>query len=67
MRILIAESDVALGLFLEREFRNESYAVDLASDPGEAKSLARERHYDAAVLDLKLSGLGSFRSSTAAS
>ena len=52
MRILIAESDVALGLFLEREFRSENYAVDLAGDPHEVRTFARERHYDAAVLDL---------------
>jgi two-component system copper resistance phosphate regulon response regulator CusR len=54
MRILVAESDVALGLFLEREFRAENYAVDLAGDANEAKTLARERHYDAALLDLNL-------------
>jgi two-component system copper resistance phosphate regulon response regulator CusR len=54
MRILVAESDVALGLFLEREFRAENYGVDLAGDANEAKTLARERHYDAAVLDLNL-------------
>jgi len=41
-------------LFLEREFRSENYAVDLAGDPNEVKSSARERHYDAAVLDLNL-------------
>ena len=52
MRILIAESDVALGLFLEREFRSENYAVDLAGDAHEVRTFARERHYDAAVLDL---------------
>jgi len=54
MRILIAESDIALGLFLESEFRNENYTVDLAADPNEVKALVRERHYDAAVLDLLL-------------
>jgi two-component system, OmpR family, copper resistance phosphate regulon response regulator CusR len=54
MRILVAESDIALGLFLEREFRAENYAVDLAGDANEAKTLARERHYDAAVLDLNV-------------
>jgi two-component system OmpR family response regulator len=54
MRILVAESDVALGAFLEREFRAENYAVDLAQNANEAKSLVRDRHYDAAVLDLHL-------------
>ena len=41
-------------VFLEREFRAENYAVDLAQNANEAKSLARDRHYDAAVLDLHL-------------
>jgi len=54
MRILVAESDFALGAFLEREFRAENYAVDRAVNAVEAKSLARERHYDAAILDLHL-------------
>ena len=54
MRILIAEGEVALGLFLERQFRNENYAVDLANQASEAKTLAREQHYDAAILDLSL-------------
>ena len=54
MRILISEGDVALGLFLEKEFRNENYAVDLASEASEATKLVRERHYDVAVLDLSL-------------
>jgi len=54
MRILVAESDAALGSFLEREFRAENYAVDLAQNANEAKSLVRDRHYDAAVLDLHL-------------
>jgi two-component system, OmpR family, copper resistance phosphate regulon response regulator CusR len=55
MRILFAESDFALGAFLEREFRAENYAVDRAVNAVEAKTLARERHYDAAILDLHLS------------
>ena len=54
MRLLIAESDPALGLILEREFRTEKYAVDLAVELREVRTLARERHYDAAVLDLDL-------------
>jgi two-component system, OmpR family, copper resistance phosphate regulon response regulator CusR len=54
MRILVAESDLSLGIFLEMEFRAENHAVDLASDPAEVKSLVRDRHYDAAILDLHL-------------
>jgi two-component system copper resistance phosphate regulon response regulator CusR len=54
MRILVAESEAALGTVLETEFRAENYAVDRAVSANEAKSLARSRHYDAAVLDLHM-------------
>jgi len=54
MRILVAESDPALGMFLRRGFDAEHYAVDLAADREEAKSLAQERNYDTAILDLNL-------------
>lgn len=69
MRILVAESDPALGMFLRRGFDAEHYAVDLAADREEAKSLAQERNYDTAILDLNLpreGGLDFLRSIRAA-
>jgi DNA-binding response OmpR family regulator len=54
VRILVAERDLSLGTFLEIEFRAENHAVDLASDAAEVRSLARDRRYDAAILDLHL-------------
>jgi DNA-binding response OmpR family regulator len=54
MRILVAESEAALGTVLETEFRAENYAVDRAVSANEAKSLARSRYYDAAILDLHM-------------
>jgi two-component system OmpR family response regulator len=54
MRILVAESDPALGAFLERGFDAENYAVDLTMDSEEAESMAQEQSYDAAILDLNL-------------
>ena len=54
MRLLVAESDPALGTFLRRGFDAEHYAVDLAEEGEEAKSLAQERNYDTAILDLNL-------------
>ena len=54
MRILVSESDPALGMFLRRGFDAENYAVDLTEDGEEAKTLARHRKYDAAILDLNL-------------
>ncbi len=53
MRILVAESDPALGTFLRRGFEAEQYGVDLTSDGEQAKSLARDRTYEAAILDLQ--------------
>lgn len=55
MRLLIAESDSALGTFLERSFGADHYAVDLASDAKQAANLAQQKEYNAAVLDLNLS------------
>jgi two-component system, OmpR family, phosphate regulon response regulator PhoB len=55
MRILVAESDTALGTFLQRGFDAEDYVVDLTADGEEAKSMAHEREYDAAILDGNLS------------
>jgi DNA-binding response OmpR family regulator len=54
MRILVAENDPALGTILERGFGAENYAVDLTADSETAKSMARDRSYDAAILDLNL-------------
>ncbi len=56
MRILVAERDAALGAFLEREFGEEHYSVDLAADLGDIARLAEERDYQAAILDLNVEG-----------
>jgi DNA-binding response OmpR family regulator len=58
MRILVAESDPALGAFLRQGFDAENYAVDLAADSEDAKRMARDRDYDAAILDLNLAQPG---------
>jgi DNA-binding response OmpR family regulator len=54
MRILVAESDSALGTFLQRGFDAEHYVVDLTADGKEATSMAQKQNYDAAILDLNL-------------
>jgi DNA-binding response OmpR family regulator len=54
MRILVAESDPALGAFLERGFDAEHYAVDLTLDNEKAEFMAQELSYDAVILDLNL-------------
>ncbi len=54
MRILVVEDDAALSNLLVRALREESYAVDLASDGQEAEWLAFENPYDLIVLDIML-------------
>jgi two-component system copper resistance phosphate regulon response regulator CusR len=54
MRVLVAESDRALGTYLERSFGAENYAVDLAASADQAKTLVQAHEYDAAILDLNL-------------
>jgi DNA-binding response OmpR family regulator len=54
MRLLVAENDAALGIFLQRGFGAERYAVDLTQSGERAKSLVREHEYDLAILDLGL-------------
>jgi two-component system, OmpR family, response regulator len=69
MRNLVAEHDLELGAFLEREFQAENHSVDLVSEAGRAKRWARGREYGAAILDLHLSrqaGLDLLRDTRAA-
>jgi DNA-binding response OmpR family regulator len=54
MRILVAEHDLALGEFLQREFNAEHSPVDLVLDGEQAKCFAQERTYDAVILDLNI-------------
>jgi DNA-binding response OmpR family regulator len=54
MRLLVAENDSALGIFLQRGFGAERYAVDLTPSGERAKSMVREHEYDLAILDLSL-------------
>ena len=54
MRLLIVEDDAPMANLLARALREESYAVDLASDGQEAEWLAFENPYDIILLDLML-------------
>ncbi len=54
MRILVVEDDTALNHLLARTLREESYAVDTATDGQEGEWLAFENPYDLIVLDLML-------------
>jgi DNA-binding response OmpR family regulator len=54
MRLLVAENDSALGIFLQRGFDAERYSVDLTQNGEQARSLLQENEYDLAILDLSL-------------
>jgi DNA-binding response OmpR family regulator/outer membrane protein OmpA-like peptidoglycan-associated protein len=54
MRLLVAENDPALGIFLQRGFGAEQYTVDLTQNGEQARSLVRDNEYDLAILDLSL-------------
>ena len=51
MRVLVVEDEVKMAALVRRGLEREGYAVDLASDGPEALWSAREREYDAIVLD----------------
>ncbi|MCX6126724.1 MAG: response regulator transcription factor, partial [Proteobacteria bacterium] len=54
MRILVVEDDRAIASVLERSLKEESYAVDVATDGMEGEWLAMENNYDCIVLDVML-------------
>ncbi|HXN23553.1 MAG TPA: response regulator transcription factor [Candidatus Dormibacteraeota bacterium] len=54
MRLLIAEDDAALGMFLQRGLVAEHYVVDLVADGEDADRLAKKHDYDLLILDLTL-------------
>lgn len=54
MRILVVENDSALGTFLKRGFEAENYSIDLISIGEDAKRLAAESEFAAAILDVNV-------------
>lgn len=55
MRILVVENDPALGTLLERGLNVEQYGTDLVTNAAEARILAAQGKYEAAILDLSVS------------
>lgn len=51
MRILIAEDDPEIGLFLKHNFTSQAFSADWATDGNRASYLARTNDYDLIVLD----------------
>ena len=60
MRILIVEDDPVLNDGLTRTLRAADYAVDCASDGGEADHVLAAQNYDLVILDLGLPKLDGF-------
>ncbi len=57
MRLLVAESDEALGAFLGQGLEAEHYSVEVARDGAAAEELAGAREFDLMILDLNLPGI----------
>jgi two-component system, OmpR family, response regulator len=61
MRVLVVEDEERLARSLERGLEADGFAVDIALDGTDGLWMARERSYDAIVLDLMLPGVNGFR------
>lgn len=57
LRILVVEDEPEMGELLARGLRGEGYLVDIADNGMNAISLATDRGYDIAVLDVMLPGM----------
>ena len=61
MRILVVEDEHAVATALERGLRREGFEVSVAHDGDDGLWLARERSFDAIVLDIMLPGRNGFQ------
>ena len=61
MRVLVVEDERRLADGIRAGLEAEGYAVDVAHDGLDGLWLARERDYDAIVLDLMLPGMNGYR------
>jgi two-component system OmpR family response regulator len=61
MRILVVEDEREVAIGLERGLRKEGFEVDVAHDGNDGLWLARERQYDAMILDIMLPGRNGYQ------
>ena len=54
MHLLIIEDELKISNFLKTGFKEEGYAVDIASDGEDGLNLARTKVFDAIILDIML-------------
>lgn len=56
-RILVADDEESIRWVLRKALTKQGFTVDLASDGGDAKTMFMRRHYDMAILDIKMPDL----------
>ncbi len=56
-RILVADDEESIRWVLAKALEKQGFIVDLAEDGLQARTLARQNHYDLAVLDIKMPGI----------
>ena len=61
MRVLVVEDEKGLADALRKGLQAEGWAVDVALDGTDGLWMARERSYDALVLDIMLPGVNGFK------
>ena len=61
MRVLVVEDERSLAEGLRRGLEAEGFATDITHDGVDGLHMARERPYDAIVLDIMLPGLNGYR------
>jgi DNA-binding response OmpR family regulator len=61
VRVLVVEDEKSLASGLKKGLEAEGFAVDVALDGTDGLWMARERPYDAIVLDIMLPGINGFR------
>ncbi len=55
-RILVADDEESIRWVLSKALKKQGYTVDVAEDGNQARSMVQERHYDLAILDIKMPG-----------
>jgi two-component system OmpR family response regulator len=58
--MLIVEDELRMATLLQRGFRSEGYAVDIASDGADGLWMGTENDYDVVILDVMLPGIDGF-------
>jgi two-component system, OmpR family, response regulator len=61
MRVLVVEDEKRLAAGLRKGLEAEGFSVDVALDGGDGLWMARERSYDAIVLDILLPGVNGYK------